>query len=382
MLKKIVIVTLSSLVIIMARTQTITNTMPSDLPLIPENTELLTKSLFWQQTLKVRTGAGYRDNVLDSPTNALGSALLAGGADYSLIRLPLDGFGVTLFVTGDSFRYLQNVPTHGEDAWIGSAMVKKYFADNWQAGFEAREQYEDERAYALSTNGVSVAEITGNFVTAQPFVRYDFNANWWLQTDFPATRALVDAPLDNTWNYGPKLTLGFARTPAMELDLSYELQRINNDTLHGLAPGGTNDAGGTLNVWQHLAELQWRQTWGAKSDWSSNAKLGFEYEEDNAGGYFNYYQGTLSDRLRYETKSWQIATTLRAAWQYFPVQRTEINTGPDLNILMVSASLRLERRLTTWLKLYTEYIYERALSNQSTDAYQGNTAVAGAIWEF
>ena len=95
------------------RADTGTNPPSADLALIPENVsglELLKATLLWQQNVTVRTGGGARDNVLDSPTNAQARAFVSGGLDYSLARLPLDGWGLNVFLTGDSLRYFQPNP--------------------------------------------------------------------------------------------------------------------------------------------------------------------------------------------------------------------------------------------------------------------------------
>jgi hypothetical protein len=380
-LKEIVTMMLAGLTLA-ARAQTASNPPPKDLPLIPENVPLLTESMLWQQEVTVRAGAGYNDNVLSSPTNALGSPFMTAGLDYSLTRLPLRGWGVDLFITGDSLRYLENVPTDGEDLWVASVTVKKYFAGVWQLGLEAREAYVDDVQYGVFSNGVYAAEIRGNFLTARPFVRRDLGSNWWVQADFTGRREYVAAPLDNAWQFGPGWTAGFTRDTKTELELNFQLLRTDNETMRGLAPGGKTATSSPIDLWQETVEFRWRQHWDNQDRWTSDSKLGFESEQDNGGGYFNYNEPYLLERLRFDNKHWRLALTTRAGYQQFPGQRTDLTTGSLLNIFAVRAGVHLERRLSRRFKLYAEYNFQRALSNQHLDAYQENDAAAGAIFEY
>ena len=69
---------------------------------------------------------------------------------------------------------------------------------------------------------------------------------------------------------------------------------------------------------------------------------------------------------------------MRANYQDFPVQQTQLTEGPTLNTTLLHASLRAERRLTRWLKLYAQYDYERVLSNLPDIEYQVNAVGGGS----
>ena len=363
-------------------TQAISNSLPADLPLIPEDVKLLTESMLWQQNLTVRTGAGWRDNATLSPTNQQASAFLAGGFDCALTRLPLDGLSVDIFVTGDSMRYLQNVPPDGEEFWIASGTVKKTLGDDWLIGFEGQWNYLNQVEYAIFGNGVQNLEVEGDFFRARPFIRRNLGTNAWLQLDFNGAREVIDAPIGNDWRYGPKVTLGLGHEESSEVDLSYEFAAVDSDSLQALESNGTTDQPGTLTLYENDVDLRWHQYWDSDHHWSTETKVGLVLVKDNGGGYYNYDTYSGSERLRFENKNWQITGTARLSPSDFPVQRTDVTTGPLLDIWTVHAGLHAERRLTRWLKLYAEYGYDRAVSNQPSDRYISNVVTAGAIWEF
>jgi len=355
---------------------------PEDLPLIPEDVKLVKESMLWQYTLSLRTGAGYRDNVLLSPSAAQGSALATGGLDFSLSRLPLDGWAVDAFVSGDDERYLRNVPSDGTDFWLADVTVKRFLGDNWLAGVETGENYLEEVDYVDTSAGPAVVEIAGNIIKMKPFVRRNWGTNWWTELDFPASREMLDAPLDNVWKYGPQLQLGFSDDKRTEITLNYQIQQFDHDTWPALAADGTPIGTRNLSLVEQRVELHWRRFWDGDGRWSTDTKLGYARDEDNGGKFFNFNEYSLAERVRFETRNWQLTATFRGSYRDYPVQRVDLTDGPTLNDVVLRATLRGERRLRRWLKLYAEYSYEQALANLPDIRYRANTFTAGLIWEF
>jgi hypothetical protein len=361
---------------------TSTNPLPDDLPLIPEDVTLFKESMLWQHTLGVRTGAGYRDNVLLSPSNPQGSAFLADGLDFSLTRLPLDGWGVDFLASGDDERYLQNVPSDGTDFWLADLTVRRFLGDNWLVGFEATENYLDEIDFVDTTGGPEIAELQGNIIKMKPSVRRSLDTNWWVELDFPASREILDAPLDNIWKYGPQLQAGFAQDKRRELTLSYQIQEFDHDSWPALAADGAPIGAQTLSLVEQRAELRWHEVWDAGNHWSTESRMMFARDTDNGGGFFNFNEYSLSERIRYEAGRWDVTATLRGSYRDYPIQRTGLTEGPALNQTLLHATLHGEYRLKRWLKLYAEYDFERSLSDLPDIRYEANTVTAGLIWEF
>lgn len=357
-----------------------TNAETEDLPLIPEDAKLFRESMLWLHTATLRTGAGYNDNVFLSPTVQQGSVLITEGLDFSLSRLPLDGWGIDLAVGGDDVRYLQDVPSNGTDFWLGDLTIKRYLGD-WVLGMEGLENYLDEVDYVDTVTGPKVEEIEGNVLKAQPMVRRNLGTNGWAEFNFGAARELMDAPLDNTWRYGPEIRLGWAADNRNEISVGYHLEECDHDTWPALSAGGLT-TGKTLSVIEQRVELHWVRTWDAANRWNTDTTLFYAHDEDNGGGFFNFNEFSASTRLRYRSNNWEIAATIRGSYTDYPVQRTGVIFGPTLDQTLLHGTLRGERRLTKRLKLYAEYDYERVVSNLGDSRYRVNTATAGLIWEF
>jgi hypothetical protein len=359
-----------------------TNSTAEDLLLIPEDAKLFKESMLWQHTVSLRTGAGYDDNVLLSPGAPQGSAFATAGLDGSFSRLPLDGWGVDLVVSGDDVRYLQDVPTGGTDFWLADLTLKRFLGDNWVAGVETSENYLDEVDYVDALTGPEFLDIQGDILNIKPFVRRNLGTNWWSELDFPAAREVLAAPLDNVWKYGPQLQLGFSDDRQQALTLSYQVQWFDHDDWPALSADGLAIGTRTLSLIEQRIDLDWRQYWDDASHWSTDTKLAYVRDEDNGGDFFNFDEYSASERLRYRSKNWEWAATVRGGYLDYPVQRTGIISGPTLDEVLLHATIHGERRLTGWLKVYAEYNYARVLSNLSDIRYAANTVTLGLIWEF
>ena len=359
-----------------------THSPPADLPLIPGDIQLLKESLLWQQTGSLRAGAGYDDNVLLSPRAAYGSALATAGLDYSLSRLPLDGWGVDLKLGGDDVRYLQKTPSDGTDFWVADCTVKRFVGDHWQVGVEGLVNYLDEVDYVGTLDGPEAVEVQGEVLRITPFLRRNLSSNWWTQLEAPAGREMFEAPLDNTWKYGPLLRLGYSDDQQEELTLGYQFQEILHDDWPALDSEGREISGRKLALTEHRVDLDWRRYWDAANRWSTDTKFFYARAADNGGSFFNFDEFSASERVRCSGRNWELAATIRGSYLDYPVQRTRLVFGPTLNQMLLHATVHGERRLTKWLRLYAEYNYERVLSNLGDIRYAANTVTAGLIWEF
>jgi hypothetical protein len=76
--------------------------------------------------------------------------------------------------------------------------------------------------------------------------------------------------------------------------------------------------------------------------------------------------------------------TALADLQYYnyPLQAVSSSNPDKLYQTGLTLNLHLEKKLVHWLKLFMEYEYEHAFSNESTEHYIVNTIKGGASWEF
>jgi hypothetical protein len=364
---------------------TVPDASTNGLELIPDNPALWRESLLWVKDITLRAGIGYKDNVLLSPVAPQGSGFFTSGLDVMIFRLPLNGLAFNLTVTGDDVRYWRDVGgVAGEDSFLASAQVEKYLPKQWRAGLEVKDLYTDQVALALvQTGGVSAVVAKGDTLGARPFVRRDLGTNWWIQAGFPVEREWWQAPLDDAWKYGAQVVLTHTYGQGSQVALTCGGAYVAHDTWLAADAEGTEIPGKKLALWQQTAELKWEHCWDAARRWRSITKLGFQHEQDNGGGFYDYYLYNLSEELRFTTQNWEIKATAGVSYYDFPVQPAEATSpSPTLCITTLNLALRAERRIYKSLKLYGAYEYERALSNQAESQYTVNLVSTGMSWEF
>src|SRR5690349_18239069 len=125
--------------------QGLSEAFTNNLALIPEDDSIWKESLLWDKDVVLRAGFGYKDNVLLAPSAPQGSPFFTSGLDLTIFRLPLDGLEVNLSIVGDDVRYTRHPGgLSGEDLFLASAQVQRYFSGVWRAGLELRYSYVDQ----------------------------------------------------------------------------------------------------------------------------------------------------------------------------------------------------------------------------------------------
>jgi hypothetical protein len=356
----------------------------SETNLIPENLSLWTEAMLWDEQASLSSGLGYNNNVLLSAFKPQGSAFNINGLDLMAIRVPLDGWRIVGSLIGDDIRYWRDVGTSREDTFVGSLRVERDLPDGWRAGLEARGLYENQVLQVTSSGGTPTnALVEGYGITVQPSVRKDFADGLWLKLEVPATRWLFQEPLDNYWEFGPVVTAGHDFSPRADVTLSYGASYQDHDEWRTVDKYG-RPLPQLLEIFQDRAELAWHQYWDVNRCWRSSTRLVFSYQQDNGGGYFNYYQYQAVEDLRWQTADWNIQASGQIAFQDYPVQTIEPHNSQTLYRNLLNLSLDGERRLFKGLKTFARLEYQQALSNQGGNAgnYNATTVSGGLRYEF
>jgi hypothetical protein len=351
--------------------------------LISENETLWTQSMLWDEQVSVSSGLGYKENVLLSAFDPRGSAFVVNGLDLMVLRLPLDGWQVVGLLVGDDIRYWRNVGTDSEDSLLSSIRIQREWPDGWRAALEWRGLYEKQVLDITTQEGApATALVEGYGITARPSVRKDFQAGWWLQVEMPITRWYFRAPLDDYWEFGPVVTLGYDLGKYSALTVSYgasyqqhaewlALDRYRRPLLQH------------LEMFQDRTELAWNQDWDAHKHLHSSTRLIFADNEDNGGGYFNYDQYQIVQDLRWQTADWQVKAAAQQVYELYPVQDIGVHNGQLLNRHLLDLSLEMERRLFKRWKAFGKVQYQRGHSNYAGYAgdYTARTFSCGLRWE-
>jgi hypothetical protein len=363
-----------------------------------DDLELLTKDLgisLWDESYSVRTGVGYKDNVLLEESDARQSPFFINGLELTIFRLPVDPWVYYFFMTGDDIRYWRNVGVGSEDLWIAAAKIRHDTGSGWQEGVTASYAYEAQVLDLLQNEEVTTAttgptqsnlapaKVIGNTILLRPYVRKElFGTNYWLELQLEGTRQFFGAPAFSYWLAGPKILLGrnYGQHSEVSLGWSIEEQWFNGETQ---VDSSGNDIPGTqLAYWKQKVELASRHYWDAKRAWESTTTLNFEIAHDNGSGYFNYYRYGAAEQLDFEKRGWKVSASASFSDYEYPNQTVNDTAGTQLYQTGVTLNLRVERTIVTWMKLFAEYEYEKAFSNEFTEHYRVNTVKGGASWEF
>src|SRR5262249_13241657 len=130
--------------------------------------------------------------------------------------------------------------------------------------------------------------VKGHTVIVREGFRRDFGSNFWITLELPVQRQFYREPLDDYWEYGPRLTLGRTYGHQSELSLRYEITQRTYDheplrTAQGLpVPNSQREST------QHDARLTWKHYWDPRRRWRTTTRLSAYQSKDEGSGYFDY----------------------------------------------------------------------------------------------
>jgi len=90
----------------------------------------------WVRFYNLRVGAGYNDNVLLSRFVDQSSPLTFTEFDAVWVRLPENGFELTMFLSGYDIRYLGPGISDKDQSFFATVTATKELSDRWKAGLE------------------------------------------------------------------------------------------------------------------------------------------------------------------------------------------------------------------------------------------------------
>jgi hypothetical protein len=344
--------------------------------------KLTEESLLWDNSLNLRGGFGFKDNVLLSPRLNQSSAFGAFGFDAMLLRLPINGPQFYVFLSGDDYRYLENVGVDKEQTFIATSKLQLQAGQTWETGLELQYIFQNQ-VFDVSTteSDLTTIRLKGHGIKTTPFAARKLSETWRLQLDFPVTRQYLLEPLDDYWDLGPKLILEHRYGHRSTLAFGYGLVWRTYDRRSQTDAGGALLPGTSLDFRTHQLEVVDRHHWDEKRRWRSDTKLGFERNADNGSGFFDYHRYQLTEQLRYTTDSWMLRGQVRFNYYDYGVQRVDPASTDNRHLTTLTASVRLERKLLKKLRLFAEYEHERNLSNRESNEYSANMVLGGLDWE-
>jgi hypothetical protein len=337
----------------------------------------------WYPDFFLTTGAGYRDNIALSHYNPKGSGFFQTGGEFILWRMPTGGWQFYTHLAGEDLRYFSGGQVSKEQTFSGLIQLKKNLHADWLAGMEARYLYQNMVMDLSTIQGIPVPmPVRGHQFLVQPSLRWSFAPEFWVQAELILSRQNFMSPLDDFWEGGPKLSLGWNYRTNCELSLAYEFNYRPYDTRLGRDAEGFLIPDTALAYNQHRISAVWRHQWDERRRWQTALRVGYDYSSDNTGGFYDYRKIWCSQQVRFRHGKLELRANGRIAHYEYPVQTIGFGQTDLLRQTSVAGGIRGEFRLAKFLKLYLNYEHERSISNLDLSSYRVNSVMGGFLWEF
>ena len=357
---------------------------PADFGPLPELPKLDLPALpSWDRVFSLHTAFGFKDNVLLGNFNTQASPFVNNGVEIILLKLPVNGWQWQLYLAGEDTRYFSSPSVDKEQIALAISQLKKEFTGGWSGTWTAQYLYQN-LVLDLSASETQFATLLAQShgYTTRFALRKDFASKSWFEIEPSLGRQDFDSPVDDYWEIGPKTTIGLTYGHRSELALSHELLHRAYDTREQSDAAGFTDPGAALEYQVHRLDLVNRHHFDEKRRWRLTSRLGYELNSDNGSGYFDYRRWIFSEQLRFRDDPWEMRGQIRASLYAYPVQPASATTTDKRSRSDVSLLVRAERKLGKQFKLYSEYEYERSLSNQPGTQYAVNIFSFGLNWEY
>jgi hypothetical protein len=337
----------------------------------------------WNFSADLRGGIGYKDNVLLSHTDSQDSAFWMSGAEFMVFRLPSHGWLLNFFVDANDIRYF-DAPSVGDEQFIlAVAQVSKTLASEWKSTLGLNYMYQNQ-VFDLSatyTTNVSIGQILGH--TAMPRLGLQKSlGSFSIEAEISGTRQWLEEPLDDYWQYGPRVVVGHAWKRGSELTISYQYSPLDYDSRPQADGAGEAITNSSLALTINSADLAFTHVWDEEAHWRTITSLGYGTTTDNGSGFYDYRDYRLSQHLRFQDGKWEVNGRARLGYSDYETQTVSLDDSARRYRTSVGLSLRVERKLTRNLKAHATYTWDRSISNLEFDDYEVNVVMAGLALVF
>lgn len=361
--------------------------LPAAEPLTPEEErELAALAQFpnWTMNASLSGAAGYRENVLLSSTNPVGSGFARGEVEAMLLRLPTGGLDGYLFLNAIETRYFSTTKTDHERTAFLVGEVRWQPVDSLKGSLQAQGYHQDQ-VFDVSTTETSLdtalLKMTG--FTLTPALRWNFTPQWWLEAKAVARRDSFDRDLDGYDDGEARFRVGRTWGHGSEWSLEASRRWRAHDSREQFSAGGRPLTGTLLKA--RLTEFGTQLSWvvDAERHWRFTGALAREENRDNGSGYFDYDRDVIAAGLTWDCDPWEIQLGIGHSDYDFPVQLVGFGIAPEHRRKKETlATIEVTRHLTASLALFAFFEAERSTSNDARSQFQNNTGYAGIRWSW
>lgn len=346
----------------------------------------------WSISTSLDAAYGYRDNLLLSTLDAEGSAFARGVAELMLLRVPTGELDYSFFIQGQRTRFFggQTVD-HEASAWAQSDVGYR-FSDSLRLGLPVIGYYTD-RVFditAIETNR-EIAELAVRGAIVSPVVRWKFLPSWWIEAQGSGERKRYrDGGNDSTVGEGA-VRLGWIRGERFEARLAgirrwreYE-NRVQKSAVGRDVPS-TASYNSMLKISEQELQARADIGWDRANRWRTTTTLSLLHYRDNGrAGYYNYREQRVDHELEWTGGPWLVRIGGAASRQDFAVRAVDDDVPGDRPKRLrdeFSASLHLERTLSSRWTALASYSWERTRSNDFFASYRVNEGLLGLRWSW
>jgi hypothetical protein len=341
------------------------------------------KLSFWDKSINLRGGFGYKDNVLLSTVNREGSAFWLSAVDFAVLRASLDGGPqVTFFASGEDRRYFSSSALDKEQLLLAQARVTQDVSYDWAFGGLVQYLYADQVFDASATEQLfETLPVKSHNLQIAPIIKRSLPWNSELELRLSAERQFFNEPLDDYWEAGPELTWTRNYGNRSSASLSYTYDHRMYDTRLPLSLEREPIGEGNLQLSQHEFEFALNHSWDKERHWRTRVKALVEFNDDNGAGFYDYTRYRLSGRIGYWGSDWH--ATLEGRLLHYDYERQPIFNGTAVRqVWEYVAAFHIEKTIWKKLKVFADNEFETVRSNYAFEEYKVNTVLAGVDWEF
>jgi hypothetical protein len=342
----------------------------------------------WDNSLNLRAGLGYKDNVLFSHSDREGSLFFVSALELFAFAPSLRGNQISLFGTFEDIRFFSAEGVDKEQTGLFVGQVKRDLGEDWKAGLSLQYLYQDQVLDLIVLAGpagpgeATILKIVGHRFVARPSIRWDFQRPYWMELEGGINRQLLGDSWSDYWENGPKMTFGRDFGKRAEVTFSYEYLYSPFDDRSQATRDGFTLPGTRLVMHRHRVELGWRQYWDTNRHWRTTTRLSFDHNDDNGSGYYDYQRYGIAEQLRYAAGRWEFKAQARLAYYEYPRQSISDTDLSKRRRTSLRLNVRGERKLGKRARIFAEADHERSISRLAFDDYHVNTVFSGVDWEF
>lgn len=331
----------------------------------------------WDWSATLRGGAGYKDNVLLSDFFKESSAFTFTGAEAFLFRVPTENpWEFTGVLSGEDRRYWQSESVDKEQLLLTSAEIKRGFGERWKAGLGLQYFYNNQVFDASVAEGLPFrVQAKLNRFSWGPAVQYKLSDTRRLELNFLTIRQDFQAPLDDSWEFGPRLVF-VQKYGEIGSEVTASVQWRHRTYDERSAPG--LDAK-SLSFDIPEFEVGVKHYWDEEKHWKSRARVGLEITDDNGNGFFNFTRWKVSHDLDFTRGPYE--GTLQAKFlQYDYSHQVVENEGKRHRTELVFGA-RGKRDIMKHLAVFLELEHEWIIATDFEERYHATTVWGGIEWE-